>query len=739
MHLRVSTQRRGDKIYRYAQLVQSCRDKRGRSTQRVVKHLGSLPEPVIEGIRVALKAAVEGQPLVAPSELTAALNVRDVASRRFLDVAVLADCWSHWGLDEVLKRLAGPSEAVLPFATSVLALAVQRCCVPGSKLRATRWVPQTALPEWLGFEPGTFNNTRVHRTLNTLHAVGAELQQVIASKAGDAAGGFRALFMDVTDTWFEGMGCELAEQTRTKSEIPNKRCIALVLLVDEHGFPLRWTVVGGKTKDWTAMRGLLAEIGDVDWIRKTPIVFDRAMGNLTTVAELKSEGLWFLTAAHSSSIASYTTSLRRPAEAFADIELELTDASYSDDIERVARAARAAGLTEIREHLFAIDCGVQQPACELVEVTGSSSGAASPSGRQRRGDLAMAIARAQALGDQRAADPGLTQKALAESAGISRQRVGQLLALLRLNPTLRLRIAKVAEQHSLLESDLRPLQDLAPAAQNREFEHLLRARPKQTSRSDHKPARPLIGAVRLVAYFNPRLFVDNRRRRKRHLEEIQSRVDQVNSELASARRSRKAAPTYRKFSRELERRNYLDAFDIDVEPILLTSGSGRQIQSFRGRVTLKPDVWRRRSTHDGFVLLVGHPELPQTAPELVQLYRDKDVVEKDFQSIKSLIELRPLYHYSDPKVLAHVDVCVLALLLQRTLRKRLRDAGIELTAPAAIELLSRCRLGQRSPHPLSGTYHLTELDAEQQRLLAALDLTDLGDQQYVTARIRPRV
>ena len=88
-------------------------------------------------------------------------------------------------------------------------------------------------------------------------------------------------------------------------------------MVNERGYPLRWTVVGGKTKDWTAMRGVLKQIGDVDWIRKTPIVFDCAIGKVATVADLKTAGLWFLTAAHTSSIASYTTSLLDSAGVFA--------------------------------------------------------------------------------------------------------------------------------------------------------------------------------------------------------------------------------------------------------------------------------------------------------------------------------------------------------------------------------------------------------------------------------------
>lgn len=136
-------------------------------------------------------------------------------------------------------------------------------------------------------------------------------------------------------------------------------------------------------------------------------------------------------------------------------------------------------------------------------------------------------------------------------------------------------------------------------------------------------------------------------------------------------------------------------------------------------------------------MLLAHPELPQSAKELVNFYRVKDTVEKDFQTIKSLVKLRPIYSYTDPKVQAHVTICMLALLVQRSLEQRLRTAGLPLTAPACIDVLKTCHLNQRrsDTEPL---YDITELNAAQQQVLAALGLEQLADDQALRARIRPR-
>jgi hypothetical protein len=330
------------------------------------------------------------------------------------------------------------------------------------------------------------------------------------------------------------------------------------------------------------------------------------------------------------------------------------------------------------------------------------------------------------------ADPTLTQTAVAKSLNMSDGRVNQLLALLRLSKAIQSRIAEEGDAIPLAESDMRPILRLEPEQQTVEFDTRLQAAcTGRAPKIDSTKARPSIGSLRMAAYFNPRLFIDIRRRTAGHRADIQQRVKELNEELAQVKRSRKRDPTYRKFARELERLHYLDAFDVDLEPFVVTSATGKSLNSFHGTITLKPDVWARKRKHDGFVLLLGHPDLPQTATELVEFYRGKDVVEKDFQTIKSVIALRPLFHYTDPKVVAHVTICMLALLLQRTLRTRLNAQGVAMTVRTALDLLAECRLNERRTEAGLAVHHITKTDAEQERILAAIGLAHLADTSVV--------
>lgn len=180
----------------------------------------------------------------------------------------------------------------------------------------------------------------------------------------------------------------------------------------------------------------------------------------------------------------------------------------------------------------------------------------------------------------------------------------------------------------------------------------------------------------------------------------------------------------------------LKVYAIYIENLSMHGGS-RQVSQLR--VDFDEQEWLRRRQYDGLVLLVAHPEIARNAVELVQLYRDKDAVEKDFRTIKDVVKLRPVYHHTDPKVRAHVTLCMLALLLERTLEQRLRRSSMPMTAPACFELLANCHLNLiRTDPDLAPTYCLTEPSQDQRELIKVLRMSDLLDAPELAARIHPR-
>ena len=223
------------------------------------------------------------------------------------------------------------------------------------------------------------------------------------------------------------------------------------------------------------------------------------------------------------------------------------------------------------------------------------------------------------------------------------------------------------------------------------------------------------------------------------LQELESFIGDLNAELFMACKSRDGDVVKRRILARLEKKSWVGCFDIQLDPIEVPGASGA-LQSWHCTLTLKPDVWERRHRYNGFLLFVCHPELTQSGAEIAAAYRRRDLVEKDFQTIKGEIKLRPIYHYKDSKVSAHVTLCMLALLLERVLQSKLRAANQSITAKSCFELLQTCHLNRhRGAEGQSLYYTLTVPTDEQRRILSALGLDRLVSEEAVQRATTPRL
>jgi len=233
--------------------------------------------------------------------------------------------------------------------------------------------------------------------------------------------------------------------------------------------------------------------------------------------------------------------------------------------------------------------------------------------------------------------------------------------------------------------------------------------------------------VRAVLYFNPQLFVDQRHRAWRRLEAIRTFADDLNTRLASPRSRMQRDQIAAAIDRQLRKDDLIEVFT----PII----TEQQIASstrFHVELQLDQAQWSHRRRYDGFNVVVTHPDLDRSAPDLCRLYRAKDVAEKDFQIIKSLVELRPVRHHTDAKVRAHVTLCMLALLLQRTLERALAGRW---SAKAALEILATTHLNRYAGTDGTVAHVVTRTDAAQNKILRALRLQHLAEYHETVERV----
>jgi transposase len=236
-------------------------------------------------------------------------------------------------------------------------------------------------------------------------------------------------------------------------------------------------------------------------------------------------------------------------------------------------------------------------------------------------------------------------------------------------------------------------------------------------------------SVRVVAYFNPQMYANQKTRAARWLEKISAFQEDLNRRLGVSNRNRSKHSIYAEIDRYIRKKDLVRCFDIEINE-KQSNGCVRQTVSIK----LREKEWQTRSVYDGFCVLVAHRDCVLTDQELCKLYRAKDVVEKDFQTIKSVLQVHPVRHRSDEKVKAHVSICMLSLLLERLFKKRL--AGV-CSSQEAMESLHTCHLNRYASDKQS-LYTITEPDLMQKRILKKLGMTNLADDDYLLERIHSR-
>ena len=118
--------------------------------------------------------------------------------------------------------------------------------------------------------------------------------------------------------------------------------------------------------------------------------------------------------------------------------------------------------------------------------------------------------------------------------------------------------------------------------------------------------------------------------------------------------------------------------------------------------------------------LVVETSLEDLTPEqVIEQYRGLREIEESFRVLKSTLELRPMNHWTPPRIKAHVFICVLALVIERVMKARLRRAGESMVPSRALEVLSNVRavIARTSNGVARG---LTYVDQQQRSLFKAL-------------------
>ena len=111
--------------------------------------------------------------------------------------------------------------------------------------------------------------------------------------------------------------------------------------------------------------------------------------------------------------------------------------------------------------------------------------------------------------------------------------------------------------------------------------------------------------------------------------------------------------------------------------------------------------------------------------DAVALYKELSDVERGFRQLKDVLAMRPVYHQVEHRVQAHIFVAALALLVQRLLRRRLAEAGVDLSPERALQALSTVHLVTLRLEDQPPRRGVSGGSPDARRVLRALKLSEL--------------
>lgn len=146
-----------------------------------------------------------------------------------------------------------------------------------------------------------------------------------------------------------------------------------------------------------------------------------------------------------------------------------------------------------------------------------------------------------------------------------------------------------------------------------------------------------------------------------------------------------------------------------------------KVETKKTKISIDSDKVKKDALYDGFFVLQTDTALP--SEKVIERYKDLSQVEQAFRTLKSPLDLRPIYHRKDRRIKAHIFVNFLALYLSLSLNKLLAKAGVS-TEEINDDLADIKQIKMMKIKVKDKTYHLrTELSKTARELFQKLKIS----------------
>lgn len=136
---------------------------------------------------------------------------------------------------------------------------------------------------------------------------------------------------------------------------------------------------------------------------------------------------------------------------------------------------------------------------------------------------------------------------------------------------------------------------------------------------------------------------------------------------------------------------------------------------------LRRDLYRRERRLDGiFVLKTNHRLM--SSDDILGSYLQLQEVERSFRVVKSLLKLRPIFHWRQRRVEAHIFIVFLAFLVAKVLQLKLQAAGLDLSIAHALDQLGQLKAVEQTWDDRNIVVKATRPAPLTERILSALGI-----------------
>ena len=181
--------------------------------------------------------------------------------------------------------------------------------------------------------------------------------------------------------------------------------------------------------------------------------------------------------------------------------------------------------------------------------------------------------------------------------------------------------------------------------------------------------------------------------------------------------AKRAAKDAHERNRLIEKANYYIAHPDQLKQ-KNKQGSKRYINYLDNeRIDLDEDKIKEDEKFDGF-LTIATNRTDLAAEQVIEQYTNLFEVEHAFRTLKSVLEIRPMYHWTDKRIRGHVALCFLSYLFLNTLTKSLKWSETKLST-----VLDKMQVSEvKQSHKEEAFFLRSKIDEDTKQLIAKFGL-----------------